>query len=87
VTEDLTTRVLANIQEQLVAIRADAAEIRADIREFRTEVDKRFSEVNRRIDMTNRTLLVVEARLSSEISGLRANVLEIESAERNKPKA
>jgi hypothetical protein len=83
VTEDLTARVLANIQEQLVEIRTEMREFRRDVDERFDRVDKRFDdmgrEFGRRIDQTNRTLLVVEARLTTEISGLRANVLEIDS--------
>jgi hypothetical protein len=81
-TENLTERVLQQIQAELVRMNARFeamdAKIDAKIDGLRAEMNQRFDGVGRRFDQMNRQMLAIEARLSTEISAVRANVLELE---------
>ena len=59
------------IHSVLVSIQAQIAELRDEMRE-------RFASVDQRLERADRKLQAVEARLSSEISALRAQLIEHE---------
>jgi len=67
---DLTVEILREI-------RADLAGVKQRLDDTNARMDQGFADLGRRIDLTNRHMLAMEARLSSEISALRADVHDL----------
>jgi len=74
---DLTVQILREIRADIAGIsqRVDQTNERLDQTNARMEAG--FADLGRRIDLTNRHMLTMEARLSSEISALRAEVHDL----------
>jgi len=85
--EETTHHILVNIQAPLAGLRSEMGELRSELRadmgslrsEVRAEIGALRDELRRRIDQSNRQLLITEARLSTDISALRAHILEFEA--------
>ena len=73
---DLTLQILKDIRADIATVRADLASFKETTTQRFDQVDASIAGLGRRIDQTNRYMLAMEARFSTEISALRAEIHE-----------
>ena len=76
---DVTVQILRDIRADIAKVDAKLdRHIEATTQRF-DQVDAAIAAQGRRIDQTNRYMLAMEARFSTEISGLRDEIHELRS--------
>jgi hypothetical protein len=71
---DITGAILVEIRNQLRGLEQALQSFKEGVEGSFGEVKAEIAQVGRRIDMSNRHLLTVEARFSTEIGALRADL-------------